>query len=46
MEDVHPRAQGGGALSETKKVTRLDNRHHVTSDNVHDSVMMCQVTVM
>ena len=27
---------GGRALSGTKKVTRLDNRHHVTSDNVHE----------
>ena len=36
MKDVHPRAQRGGALSGTKKVTRLDNRHHVTSDNVHE----------
>ena len=46
MEEVHPRVQGGGALSRTKKVTRLDNRHHVTSDNVQECVMMCQVTVM
>ena len=36
----------GGALSRTKKITRLDNRHHVTSDNVQECVMMCQVTVM
>ena len=36
MKDVHPRVQGEGALSGTKKVPRLDNRHHVTSDNVHE----------